>query len=87
MAPALRLSENAVANPWIRQNPWMSLWLSGFNTAGNTARAHATIQMQRYYAALAAEGTRQWMRYWSGAAVPAIVAAQPATRRPRKSRR
>ena len=76
-----------MANPWIRQNPFMSLWLSGFNTAANTARAHAMIQMQRYYAALAAEGTRQWLRYWSGAAVPAMATAQPARRRRQKSRR
>ena len=28
-------------NPWLRKNPWMSMWLSGANVVMNTARAHA----------------------------------------------
>ena len=46
-------------------NPWMSMWLSTFNRAANTARGHASAQATRQYQAMVTEGTRQFVRLWA----------------------
>ena len=69
-----------MTNPWLRQNPFMSLWLSAFNTTANTVRGHATQQMKRQAAAATAQATQAWVDAWLGAA------AKPKPRRRRKKR-
>jgi hypothetical protein len=69
-----------MTNPWLKQNPFMSMWLSGFNTAANTMRGHATQQFQRQAAEATAQATQAWMDAWFG------VPAKPKTRRRRKVR-
>jgi len=49
------------------KNPWMSMWLSAYNRAANTARGHATAHATRQYQSIMSEGTRQWLRLWTGA--------------------
>jgi hypothetical protein len=53
-------------NPWLRKNPWMSMWLSGANVVFNTARAHA----HRNAAKMMSEGVEQALRAWSAALAP-----------------
>ncbi len=36
-----------MANPWLKKNPFMSLWLSAANRAAGTLRGKATAQAQR----------------------------------------
>ena len=43
-------------NPWMKKNPFMSMWLSG----ANTVAAHARNQMQ-------AHGTRMVTDFWANA--------------------
>lgn len=71
-----------MTNPWLEKNPFMSMWLSAFNTAANTMRGHATQQMQRQASAAMAQATKAWMDAWLGA--PA--APKRRTRRTRKKR-
>jgi len=61
-------------NPWLRRNPWMSMWMSGANVAVNALRAHAA----RNAAAMTAGGLEQMFRAWS----PPV--AKPA--KPRRTR-
>ncbi|HEX5803387.1 MAG TPA: hypothetical protein VFY24_10205 [Azospira sp.] len=36
-----------MANPWLKKNPFMSMWLSGANRMAGVARAQATAQAKR----------------------------------------
>ena len=56
------------------------MWLSAYNRAANTARGHATAQATRQYHAMMSEGTRQWLRLWSGASL-APTPTKKVTRR------
>jgi hypothetical protein len=54
-------------NPWLKKNPLMSMWLSGANTVLNSARGRATSEGKRQGASVMAEGSRQMVRFWTGA--------------------
>lgn len=54
-----------MTNPWTKHNPFMSMWLSAFNVAANSARGQVTAQTQRQAAMMMTEGTRQAIRFWS----------------------
>jgi hypothetical protein len=36
-----------MANPWLKKNPFMSMWLSTANRVAGTVRGHATVQARR----------------------------------------
>ena len=69
-----------MTNPWLKQNPFMSMWLSAFNTAANTMRGHAVSQSKRQAATAATQATKAWMDAWFG------MASKPKPRRRRKRR-
>ena len=54
-------------NPWLKKNPFMSMWLSGANTVLNSARGRAIAEGKRQVAGMMAEGSRQIVRFWTGA--------------------
>lgn len=53
-------------NPWIRKNPFMSMWMSGANAVLGSARGRATAAGRRQAATLMATGTQQAIRFWTG---------------------
>jgi poly(hydroxyalkanoate) depolymerase family esterase len=42
-----------MSNPWLKKNPFMSMWLSGANSVANTARARIGAEMNRQSASVA----------------------------------
>ena len=36
-----------MANPWLKKNPFMSMWLSGANSIANTARVRIAAEAKR----------------------------------------
>ena len=44
-----------MANPWLKKNPFMSMWLSTANRVAGTVRGHATVQARRQVKAAIAE--------------------------------
>lgn len=59
-------------NPWVKKNPYMSLWLSGANALAGTARAHASASAQRQAAIATRQMTQAVFDAWLGAfAAPA----------------
>ena len=63
-------------------NPFLSLWLSAFNTAAGTARGYAAAELQRQQAMFWREMTRQTKDFWTGAwlagmARPLVPQAKP----------
>ena len=43
-----------MANPWLKKNPFMSMWLSTANRVAGTMRGHATAQVRRQVRAVIA---------------------------------
>jgi hypothetical protein len=44
-----------MANPWLKKNPFMSMWLSAANGVAGTVRGQATAQAKRNLKAAMAE--------------------------------
>jgi hypothetical protein len=55
-----------MSNPWLKKNPFMSMWLSGVNKAAGSARGQATRAARMQVAATQAEATRQFVDFWTG---------------------
>jgi hypothetical protein len=72
-----------VANPWLKKNPFMSLWLSGANAAAGSLRGQAMGQAKRQATAAMAQATKNVVDAWTvGLAPPA--AAKTRKRKPKR---
>ena len=47
-----------MAQPWLKKNPWMSLWMSAAHRAAGTVRGLAAAQAQRQLQAAMTEATQ-----------------------------
>jgi len=58
-------------NPWVKKNPFMSMWLSGANKAAGAARGQVAASFKREGAkatkAASAAGTKQVLDFWTAA--------------------
>ena len=70
-------------NPWLKKNPFLSMWLSGANAAMGHGRSRALAAMRRDSAAITSQYMHAWMRIWTGSAKPAL-AQKTITRRKRR---
>jgi hypothetical protein len=68
-----------MSNPWIRKNPFMSMWLSAANRTAGTARGQATAAAKRQIATAQADALKQIVDFWT------FQPTKPASRR--KARR
>ena len=68
-------------NPWLKKNPFLSMWMSGANRAAGTARAHATAAVKREAAhasrSATIAGTKQVLDFRAAA----MGASTPAKRK------
>lgn len=59
-------------NPWLKKNPFMSMWLSGAHKVAGAARGLAAAAVKREATRaskdIAAEGTKQVLDFWGSAA-------------------
>jgi hypothetical protein len=69
-----------MSNPWLKKNPFMSMWLSGANSVANTARGNMTRQAKRQTTAAVNKATGDVFGFWTEAMG---LAAKPARRRKR----
>ena len=42
-----------MSNPWLKKNPFMSIWLSGANSVANSARGRVAAEIKRQSATVA----------------------------------
>jgi hypothetical protein len=54
-----------MSNPWLKKNPFMSIWLSSANRVAGTLRGHATAEVKRQVKAAATEATKENVKLWS----------------------
>ena len=68
-----------MSNPWLKKNPFLSLWLSSANRIAGSLRGQATAEVKRQVRAAATEATNENVKLWSAAV--AAPAAKKARRR------
>jgi len=53
-----------LSNPWLKKNPYMSMWLSGAHRVAGSAHAQVSAEAKRQVShalnKAAEEGTKQW---------------------------
>ena len=56
-----------MSNPWLKKNPFMSMWLSSANRIAGSLRGQATAEVKRQVKAAATEATNENIKLWSAA--------------------
>jgi hypothetical protein len=70
-----------MSNPWLKKNPFMSMWLSGANSVAGSVRAQATAQAKRQATTAMTNATNDMLSIWTRA-----MTAPAPTRTKRKRR-
>ena len=70
-----------MSNPFLKKNPFMSMWLSGANSVAGSMRGHAAAQAKRQTATVMTQATRDMFDLWANALV-----ASPPKRKTRRRR-
>ena len=68
-----------MSNPWLKKNPFMSMWLSGANKVAGSARGRATAIARREASSAMTRATNDVVRFWTGG-----LAGTPAKRKKRR---
>ena len=71
-----------MANPWLKKNPFMSIWLSAANAAVGAARGRSAAASKRQSGAAIAQGQQQTVDFWTS-----ILTARPKRGNSRRSKR
>ena len=69
-----------MSNPWLKKNPFMSMWLSSANSMANTARGKLTSQGKRQTTAAVNKAHEDIVGLWANAMG---LAAKPTRKRKR----
>jgi hypothetical protein len=56
-----------MSNPWLKKNPFMSMWLSGANAVAGSIRGTAIAQAKRNAATVTQAATNDLLKIWSAA--------------------
>jgi hypothetical protein len=75
-----------MSNPWLKKNPFMSMWLSTANRMAGSLRGQATAQAKRQVNAAVKEATAENLKLWSDALTPKVMPATPAAKTKAKVR-
>lgn len=70
-----------MSNPWLKKNPFMSLWLSGANRMASTMRGQATAQAKRQITAAVTKAANDNLKALLGGTAPASPKAKPKRKR------
>lgn len=74
-----------MANPWLKKNPFMSLWLSSANRVAGTVRGRVAAEAKRQTTSAAQQASNDIVKFWTdaamGTATPATVAKRKKARK------
>mgnify|MGYP001592503713 CR=1 FL=1 len=70
-----------MANPWLKKNPLMSIWLSAANRVAGSMRGQALAQAKRQVTAAVTQATDENLSLWSAAGTPPAVKRQASRKR------
>jgi hypothetical protein len=74
-----------MANPWLKKNPFMSLWLSSANRVAGSVRGQVAAEARRQTTSFAHQASNDIVNFWTDAAPGAATPATAA--RPKKARK
>ena len=63
-------------NPWLKKNPFLSMWLSGANAASSHVRSQAAAEASRQTKLIAEQGAREVMKFWTSVWLPPAKSAR-----------
>ena len=72
-----------MTNPWLKKNPFMSMWLSGANSVANKARGHVAAEAKRQSATAMTRATNDMFSAWTDA----LTGTAPRKRTKRRTKR
>lgn len=64
-----------MANPWLKKNPLLSMWLSGANRVAGTMRGRVTAEAKRQATSATEQATKDVVNFWTGGAQAATPSA------------
>lgn len=70
-----------MSNPWLKKNPFMSMWLSAANRIAGTMRGQAAAQAKRQISAAVTKATNDNLKAMTGGTAPTSPKAKPKKRR------
>lgn len=70
-----------MSNPWLKKNPFMSMWLSTANRVAGSMRGQVTAEAKRQVKAAVTEATNDNIKLWSAALTPPAAARKPRRKR------
>ena len=56
-----------MSNPWLKKNPFMSVWLSGANSVANSARARIAAEAKRQTTTAVNKSAGDMFTLWTNA--------------------
>jgi len=69
-----------MSNPWLKKNPFMSIFLSAANRTAGTLRSQATAQAKRQISAAVTKATSDNLKTMLGGTTPASPKAKKKRR-------
>ena len=72
-----------MSNPWMKKNPFMSMWLSGANSVANSVRGQAAAQVKRQANTAMTKASKDIVDAWAGMMMP-TAPRPPAKKRKRR---
>ena len=69
-----------VSNPWLKKNPFMSMWLSGANSVANSARGIIAAEAKRQSTTAMSKATNDMFSLWTGA----VTSTAPSRRKKKR---
>jgi hypothetical protein len=75
------LQDIQMANPWLKKNPFLSMWLSSFNAAAGSMRGHALNQAKHQTMNAMTKATQDIFSAWMASFTPP---SPPKSRRRRR---
>ena len=72
-----------MSNPWLKKNPFMSMWLSGANRVAGSARSQVAAEAKRQINQTLEQATDENLKRWFGIA----VASRPKAKAQVKTRK
>ena len=70
-----------MSNPWLKKNPFLSMWLSGANAVAGAARVRATAELNRQTKAASAAVVKEFVTASLSPPKPAKRTAKTRKRR------
>jgi hypothetical protein len=69
-----------MSNPWLKKNPFMSMWLSGANSVANSARARIAAEAKRQSTTAVNKAASDMFTIWTNAMTGSTVSKRKRKR-------